>query len=106
MGDRIQFATRRRTTVVPADRLWVLAERMGNLESARTAREKIEAAIDTGVPVELTLEEKSVTLGVMQLWMNELGIGDMGNALNEVRRELHADLGTRERPEPAPRGWA
>jgi uncharacterized lipoprotein NlpE involved in copper resistance len=106
MGDRIQFATRRGTTVVPADRLWVLAERMGNLESARTAREKIEAAIDTGVPVELTLEEKSVTLGVMQLWMKELGVGDMGNALNEVRRELQVDLGARERPEPAPRGWA
>jgi hypothetical protein len=92
MGDRIQFVTRRTTTLVPADRLWVLAERMGNPGSARTAREKIEAAIDTGVPVELTRDEKSVTLHVMRLWMDELGVGDMGNALNEVRLELLAEL--------------
>jgi hypothetical protein len=95
LGARIQFATHRTTTLVPADRLWVLAERTGNLSSASTARGKIEAAIDTGVPVELTTDEKRVTLGVMQLWMEELGVGDMGDALNKIRLELLADLDAR-----------
>jgi hypothetical protein len=46
MDDRIPFATRRRATLVPADRMRVLAERMGNPRSARSARERIEAGFE------------------------------------------------------------
>lgn len=88
----VPFATRRTIVPVASDRLREFVDRMQSLDSAESVREKIESGIEIGNDVALTADEKRVAVDALRFWIDEAGIGALGEELVEVRYEFSWDL--------------
>ena len=71
---------------VPADRFGALLERLLSTETGKAAADEL------GERHALSEENKKVVVRTLRLWIEELGVGDMGAELNDLRYELMRDL--------------
>jgi hypothetical protein len=84
--DPILVRTSTVVIAVPAERFEALLERLRQTEEGKTAADELSERNA------LSDENKKVVVRMLRLWIDDLGVDDMGADLNDLRYELMRDL--------------
>ncbi len=84
--DPIPVRTATAVIAVPAERFEALLARLERTEAGRPAADELRAR-DA-----VSDDSKRVLVRTLRLWIDDLGVGDMGADLNDLRYELMRDL--------------
>jgi hypothetical protein len=84
--DPILIRTATAVTAVPADRFEALLERLERTEAGKPAADELRER------KAISDEAKRVLVRTLRMWIDELGVDDMGADLNDLRYELMRDL--------------
>ena len=84
--DPILVRTATVVTAVPADRFDALLERLERTEEGKSVADELRERNA------LSDENKKVLVRTLRLWIDDLGVDDMGTDLNDLRYELMRDL--------------
>ena len=84
--DPILLRTSTVVIAVPAERVNALRERLERTEEGKAAADELRERNA------LSDENKKVVVRALRLWIDDLGVDDMGADLNDLRYELMRDL--------------
>jgi hypothetical protein len=85
-GDPISIRTTTAVIAVPADRFEALLERLDRTAAGKPVADELRER------TAISDEAKRVLVRTLRMWIEELGVDDMGADLNDLRYEVMRDL--------------